>query len=163
MTYPADSVQMGYQNHVEDIRSFLDSRHADHYTVFNLSQRNYRGAKFSNRVSECSHLRARQGQFCLHRQELLHCLPANVLSSPARCHDQIHSDSFLFTRVRAFSAAAVKLSIWQLVLRCRLTFSLRAGIGYSKPRLSHCRHHRRSTTCPKREVGQGEDQETSSR
>lgn len=52
MTYPAESVQIGYQNHVEDIRSFLDSRHADHYTVFNLSQRNYRGAKFSNRVSE---------------------------------------------------------------------------------------------------------------
>lgn len=51
MTYPAESVQIGYQNHVEDVRSFLDSRHADHYTVFNLSQRNYRGAKFSNRVS----------------------------------------------------------------------------------------------------------------
>uniref|UniRef100_H3DL76 Auxilin n=1 Tax=Tetraodon nigroviridis TaxID=99883 RepID=H3DL76_TETNG len=54
MTYPAESVQIGYQNHVEDVRSFLDSRHADHYTVFNLSQRNYRGAKFSNRVSECN-------------------------------------------------------------------------------------------------------------
>ncbi|XP_078114666.1 auxilin isoform X3 [Sander vitreus] len=54
MTYPGESVQIGYQNHVEDIRSFLDSRHADHYTVFNLSQRNYRGAKFSNRVSECN-------------------------------------------------------------------------------------------------------------
>uniref|UniRef100_A0A8C2ZV93 Auxilin n=1 Tax=Cyclopterus lumpus TaxID=8103 RepID=A0A8C2ZV93_CYCLU len=54
MSYPAESVQIGCQNHVEDIRSFLDSRHADHYTVFNLSQRNYRGAKFSNRVSECN-------------------------------------------------------------------------------------------------------------
>ncbi|XP_034035455.1 putative tyrosine-protein phosphatase auxilin [Thalassophryne amazonica] len=54
MTYPAESVQIGYQNHVEDIRSFLDSRHADHYTVFNLSQRNYRSAKFSSRVSECN-------------------------------------------------------------------------------------------------------------
>ncbi|XP_061681381.1 putative tyrosine-protein phosphatase auxilin isoform X1 [Syngnathoides biaculeatus] len=54
MTYPAESVQIGSQNHVEDIRSFLDSRHADHYTVFNLSQRSYRGAKFSNRVSECN-------------------------------------------------------------------------------------------------------------
>lgn len=47
---------MGYRNHTEDIRSFLDSRHADHYTVFNLSQRNYRGAKFSNRVSAISHI-----------------------------------------------------------------------------------------------------------
>ncbi|XP_030647747.1 putative tyrosine-protein phosphatase auxilin [Chanos chanos] len=54
MSYPAEVVEMGYRNYVEDIRSFLDSRHADHYTVFNLSQRNYRGAKFSNRVSECN-------------------------------------------------------------------------------------------------------------
>ncbi|XP_052337113.1 putative tyrosine-protein phosphatase auxilin [Oncorhynchus keta] len=54
MSYPAEALQIGNQNHVEDIRSFLDSRHADHYTVFNLSQRNYRGAKFSNRVSECN-------------------------------------------------------------------------------------------------------------
>ncbi|XP_031430870.1 putative tyrosine-protein phosphatase auxilin isoform X2 [Clupea harengus] len=54
MTYPSSAVEMGYANHVEDMRSFLDSRHADHYTVFNLSQRNYRGAKFSNRVSECN-------------------------------------------------------------------------------------------------------------
>ncbi|XP_073810376.1 auxilin isoform X12 [Danio rerio] len=54
MSYPAETVEMGYRNHTEDIRSFLDSRHADHYTVFNLSQRNYRGAKFSNRVSECN-------------------------------------------------------------------------------------------------------------
>uniref|UniRef100_A0A4W5MNI5 Uncharacterized protein n=1 Tax=Hucho hucho TaxID=62062 RepID=A0A4W5MNI5_9TELE len=50
MSYPAEALQIGNQNHVEDMRSFLDSRHADHYTVFNLSQRNYRGAKFSNRV-----------------------------------------------------------------------------------------------------------------
>ncbi|KAL2089707.1 hypothetical protein ACEWY4_014395 [Coilia grayii] len=54
MTYPSSAVEMGYANHVEDMRSFLDSRHADHYTVFNLSPRNYRGAKFSNRVSECN-------------------------------------------------------------------------------------------------------------
>ncbi|XP_051997026.1 putative tyrosine-protein phosphatase auxilin isoform X4 [Xyrauchen texanus] len=54
MSYPAEVVEMGYRNHTEDIRSFLDSSHADHYTVFNLSQKNYRGAKFANRVSECN-------------------------------------------------------------------------------------------------------------
>uniref|UniRef100_A0A8C9RPI8 Auxilin n=1 Tax=Scleropages formosus TaxID=113540 RepID=A0A8C9RPI8_SCLFO len=54
MSYPAEAMEMGYRNHVEEVRSFLDSRHPDHYTVFNLSQRNYRGAKFSNRVSECN-------------------------------------------------------------------------------------------------------------
>ncbi|KAG9343417.1 hypothetical protein JZ751_013581, partial [Albula glossodonta] len=51
MSYPPEPVEMGYRNHVEDVRSFLDSRHMDHYTIFNLSQRNYRGAK---RVSECN-------------------------------------------------------------------------------------------------------------
>ncbi|KAJ8270272.1 hypothetical protein GJAV_G00112380 [Gymnothorax javanicus] len=50
MSYPAEAIELGYRNHVEDVRSFLDSRHMDHYTVFNLSQRNYRGAKFSNRM-----------------------------------------------------------------------------------------------------------------
>ncbi|XP_023650387.2 auxilin isoform X2 [Paramormyrops kingsleyae] len=54
MSYPVEAVDIGYKNHIEDMRSFLDSRHVDHYTVFNLSQRNYRGTKLSNRVSECS-------------------------------------------------------------------------------------------------------------
>ncbi|KAG2461777.1 GAK kinase, partial [Polypterus senegalus] len=54
MSYPAEGVEIGYRNHIEDVRSFLDSRHMDHYTVFNLSQKLYRSAKFHNRVSECS-------------------------------------------------------------------------------------------------------------
>ncbi|MGH0137547.1 UNVERIFIED_CONTAM: hypothetical protein FKN15_064108 [Acipenser sinensis] len=54
MSYPAEAVEIGYRNHIEDVRSFLDSRHMDHYTVFNLSQKLYRSAKFHNRVSECS-------------------------------------------------------------------------------------------------------------
>ncbi|KAL4635023.1 putative tyrosine-protein phosphatase auxilin isoform X1 [Arapaima gigas] len=54
ISYPSEMVEITYRNHIEDMRSFLDSRHMDHYTVFNLSQRNYRGTKFSNRVSECS-------------------------------------------------------------------------------------------------------------
>ncbi|XP_018609363.2 putative tyrosine-protein phosphatase auxilin isoform X2 [Scleropages formosus] len=54
MSFPSETVEISYRNHIEDMRSFLDSRHMDHYTVFNLSQRNYRGTKFSNRVSECS-------------------------------------------------------------------------------------------------------------
>ncbi|XP_029474372.1 putative tyrosine-protein phosphatase auxilin isoform X2 [Rhinatrema bivittatum] len=54
MSFPAEGVELGFRNHIEDVRSFLDSRHLDHYTVFNLSQRSYRTAKFHNRVSECS-------------------------------------------------------------------------------------------------------------
>ncbi|XP_043941502.1 putative tyrosine-protein phosphatase auxilin isoform X2 [Protopterus annectens] len=54
MSFPAEGVELGFRNHIEDVRSFLDSRHQDHYTVFNLSQKSYRSAKFHNRVSECS-------------------------------------------------------------------------------------------------------------
>ncbi|XP_018418600.1 PREDICTED: putative tyrosine-protein phosphatase auxilin isoform X2 [Nanorana parkeri] len=54
MSFPAEGVDLGFRNHIEDVRSFLDSRHLEHYTVFNLSPKSYRSAKFHNRVSECS-------------------------------------------------------------------------------------------------------------
>uniref|UniRef100_A0A8C5WDN2 Auxilin n=1 Tax=Leptobrachium leishanense TaxID=445787 RepID=A0A8C5WDN2_9ANUR len=54
MSFPAEGVELGFRNHIEDVRSFLDSRHLDHYMVFNLSPKSYRSAKFHNRVSECS-------------------------------------------------------------------------------------------------------------
>ncbi|XP_004841572.2 putative tyrosine-protein phosphatase auxilin isoform X3 [Heterocephalus glaber] len=54
MSFPVDSVDIGFRNQVDDIRSFLDSRHLDHYTVYNLSPKSYRTAKFHSRVSECS-------------------------------------------------------------------------------------------------------------
>ncbi|XP_018116244.1 putative tyrosine-protein phosphatase auxilin isoform X2 [Xenopus laevis] len=54
MSFPAEGVELGFRNHIEDVRSFLDSKHLEHYTVFNLSQKSYRSAKFHNRVSECS-------------------------------------------------------------------------------------------------------------
>uniref|UniRef100_A0A7M4EW18 Auxilin n=1 Tax=Crocodylus porosus TaxID=8502 RepID=A0A7M4EW18_CROPO len=54
MSFPAEGVELGFRNHIEDVRTFLDSRHPDHYTVFNLSPKSYRSAKFHNRVSECS-------------------------------------------------------------------------------------------------------------
>ncbi|XP_010603535.1 putative tyrosine-protein phosphatase auxilin [Fukomys damarensis] len=54
MSLPMDSVDIGFRNQVDDIRSFLDSRHLDHYTVYNLSPKSYRTARFHSRVSECS-------------------------------------------------------------------------------------------------------------
>ncbi|XP_077189559.1 auxilin isoform X4 [Paroedura picta] len=54
MSFPAEGVELGFRNHIEDVRTFLDSRHPDHYTVFNLSPKSYRSARFHNRVSECS-------------------------------------------------------------------------------------------------------------
>uniref|UniRef100_A0A6I8NFK7 DnaJ heat shock protein family (Hsp40) member C6 n=1 Tax=Ornithorhynchus anatinus TaxID=9258 RepID=A0A6I8NFK7_ORNAN len=54
MSFPAEGAELGFRNQIEDVRTFLDSRHPDRYTVFNLSPKSYRGAKFHNRVSECS-------------------------------------------------------------------------------------------------------------
>lgn len=51
MSFPVESVDIGFRNQVDDIRSFLDSRHLDHYTVYNLSPKSYRTAKFHSRVS----------------------------------------------------------------------------------------------------------------
>uniref|UniRef100_A0A8C1H972 Cyclin-G-associated kinase n=1 Tax=Cyprinus carpio carpio TaxID=630221 RepID=A0A8C1H972_CYPCA len=46
-------VESAIKNNIEDVRLFLDSRHAGHYAVYNLSKRSYRPARFHNRVSEC--------------------------------------------------------------------------------------------------------------
>lgn len=53
MSFPAEGMESAIKNHIEDVRLFLDSKHAGHYKVFNLSSRTYRPTKFHNRVSEC--------------------------------------------------------------------------------------------------------------
>ncbi|XP_026101442.1 cyclin-G-associated kinase-like isoform X2 [Carassius auratus] len=53
MSFPAEGVESAIKNNIEDVRLFLDSRHAGHYAVYNLSTRSYRPARFHNRVSEC--------------------------------------------------------------------------------------------------------------
>ena len=51
MSFPAEGVESAIKNHIDDVRAFLDARHANSYAVYNLSQRTYRVAKFQNRVS----------------------------------------------------------------------------------------------------------------
>ncbi|KAH3730757.1 cyclin-G-associated kinase-like [Dreissena polymorpha] len=53
MSFPAEGVESAIKNHIDDVRNFLESRHRGFYAVYNLSQRQYRNAKFENRVSEC--------------------------------------------------------------------------------------------------------------
>ncbi|KAI7813078.1 cyclin-G-associated kinase [Triplophysa rosa] len=53
MSFPAEGVESAIKNNIEDVRLFLDSRHAGHYAVYNLSKRSYRPARFHNRVSDC--------------------------------------------------------------------------------------------------------------
>ena len=51
MSFPAEGVESAIKNHIDDVRAFLDARHANSYAVYNLSQRTYRVAKFQNRVN----------------------------------------------------------------------------------------------------------------
>ncbi len=51
MSFPAEGVEATIKNHIDDVKAFLDSRHAGCYAVYNCSQRSYRAAKFQNRVN----------------------------------------------------------------------------------------------------------------
>jgi hypothetical protein len=51
MSFPAEGVESAIKNNIEDVRLFLDAKHAGHYAVYNLSPRTYRASKFHNRVS----------------------------------------------------------------------------------------------------------------
>lgn len=53
MSFPAEGIESAYKNNIDDVRNLLESKHHNHYAVYNLSRRSYRSAKFSNRVSEC--------------------------------------------------------------------------------------------------------------
>lgn len=52
MSFPADGIEGTYKNNIEDVRTYLDSKHAEHYVVVNTSQRTYRTAKLNDRVYE---------------------------------------------------------------------------------------------------------------
>ena len=50
MSYPADGVESAYRNRSDDVASMLNTYHPTHYLIFNLSERQYDAAKFSNSV-----------------------------------------------------------------------------------------------------------------
>ncbi|CAN9512903.1 unnamed protein product [Ophioblennius macclurei] len=117
MPFPAEGVESAMKNNIEDVRLFLDSRHAGHYAVYNLSKRSYRPSRFHNRVSECNwqgrrapnlrslysvcknmHLWLKQDQrnICI-----VHCMDGRAASAVAVC-------SFLcFCRLFTTAEAAV--------------------------------------------------------
>jgi hypothetical protein len=57
MGFPSEGVEAGFRNPLPEVYRFLETRHSDHYMIYNLcSERSYDPDKFHGRVVSCTHV-----------------------------------------------------------------------------------------------------------
>ena len=71
MSFPAEGVESAIKHHIDNVKTYLESRHRNSYAVYNLSQKTYRPAKFENRVGVIK--TAMQSTTCL-RKHMSQCM-----------------------------------------------------------------------------------------
>jgi len=87
MGFPSEGAEGVYRNPMSEVVSFLETRHREHYMVYNLcSERSYEAAKFSNRVrlfpfdDHTPPPLRMMGEFCRSAQDFLQAHPSNVVA-----------------------------------------------------------------------------------
>ncbi|XP_040822434.1 cyclin-G-associated kinase isoform X3 [Ochotona curzoniae] len=117
MSFPAEGVESALKNNIEDVRLFLDSKHAGHYTVYNLSPRTYRASKFHNRVCECG--------WAARRAPLLH----NLYSICRDMHSWLRQDPKNVCVVHCMDGrAASAVVVCAFLCFCRLFSTAEAAV-----------------------------------
>ena len=75
MSYPAEGMEAAMRNHIDDIAAILENRHANHYSVMNLTERTYNVSKFATGlVSQPGWTTSRPTAFKIVVETLNHCL-----------------------------------------------------------------------------------------
>lgn len=52
-SFPAEGIESAYRQHIDDVRTALESRHGSNFSVYNVSGRSYATTKFNARVTDC--------------------------------------------------------------------------------------------------------------
>ena len=52
-SFPAEGIESAYRQNIDDVRAALDTRHGNHYAIYNVSGRSYAANKFNARITDC--------------------------------------------------------------------------------------------------------------